>query len=268
MKDYVNPLLLLVVVALFAWAFQGPAEESAAFDPALWLLVLCATGCVVNGLLCMARLLAHRPVLMGAVWSMVYLVLGSVGWLFIARAAEEQSEQHTAYAALTAAEAPAAQADESGECRLSYAAALGKTRAVRQMLADPAVAGQTQVVLHAALRAAENGQCRVLQLMVPQYAAPTAAEEGMPLAVAAAVNGHLKATELLLALGADVNAADADGRTALMHAAINDDVPMLRLLLQHGAAADRTDAQGLRAADVARGAAAECLEQHAAQPQG
>lgn len=267
MKDYANPLLLLVVVALFAWVLQGPAEETAAVDPALWLLVLCATGCIVNGLLCMARVLAHRPVLMGAVWSMVYLVLGSVGWLFISRAAEGQSEQNAAYAALAAAEATPVQTDEAGECLLSYAAALGKTRALRQMLADPAVAGQTEPVLHAALRAAENGQCRVLQLMVPQYAAPTAVAEGMPLVVAAAVNGHAKATELLLALGADINAADADGRTALMHAAINEDVPMLRLLLRHGAAADRTDAQGLCAADVARGAAAECLEQHAAQPQ-
>lgn len=263
MKDYVNPLLLLVVVALFAWVFQGPAEESAAFDPALWLLVLCATGCVVNGLLCVARVLAHRPVLMGAVWSMVYLVLGSVGWLFISRAAEGQSEQNAAYAALAAAEASPVQADESGECRLSYAAALGKTRALRQMLADPAVAAQQEVVLHAALRAAENGQCRVLQLMVPQYTAPTAVAEGTPLVVAAAVNGHAKATELLLAMGADVNAADADGRTALMHAAINEDVPMLRLLLRHGADTARTDAQGLRAADVARGGSAEWLEQPA-----
>lgn len=267
MKDYVNPLLLLVVVALFAWVLQGPAEETAAIDPALWLLVLCATGCVVNGLLCMARMLAHRPVLMGAVWSMVYLVLGSVGWLFISRAAEGQSEQTAAYAALAAAEATPVQADEAGECLLSYAAALGRTRALAEMLKHPAVGAHTPQLNLAALRAAESGQCRALRLLVPQYAAPTAVAEGMPLVAAAAVNGHTKATELLLALGADINAADADGRTALMHAAINEDVPMLRLLLRHGADTARTDAQGLRAADVARGAAAECLEQHAAQPQ-
>ena len=66
MRDYANPVLLFLITALFAWAMSDlTVSESPWAQPGLWLLTLCATGCLVNGALCFARGLAHRPVLAG-----------------------------------------------------------------------------------------------------------------------------------------------------------------------------------------------------------
>ncbi len=48
-------------------------------------------------------------------------------------------------------------------------------------------------------------------------------------------NGDHASTQRLLRAGADVNAADSDGTTALMHAVIESDVNMMRLLVENGA---------------------------------
>src|SRR5579863_6820552 len=46
---------------------------------------------------------------------------------------------------------------------------------------------------------------------------------------------HIAAMRLLTAKGADVNAADADGSTAIMYAAANDDLELVRALIKAGA---------------------------------
>lgn len=51
----------------------------------------------------------------------------------------------------------------------------------------------------------------------------------------AAFEGNLPAVQRLLAAGADVNAADADGDTALMFAAYKGHAAVVHLLLAHGA---------------------------------
>lgn len=260
MKDYANPFLLLVVVALFALLLQAPSGEGGAVDPALWLLVLCATGCVVNGALCLSRALTRRSALACAVWSLGYLVLGCAAWVHISRGDEADAALRAGYADLRAVTENPTQTDAAGECLLTYAAALGKTRAVRRLLEHPAAAAQPQVAELAALRAAENGHTDVLKLLVPARVGVNAAPQGLPLLAGAAVNGAVKAAELLLSLGAAVDAADADGYTPLMHAAINGDVPMSRLLLQHGASPQCRNAQGQSAADLARGEVAELPE--------
>ena len=56
----------------------------------------------------------------------------------------------------------------------------------------------------------------------------------------------------LLRRGADVNAADTEGVTALMIAAAHDNAPMIGLLVQYGARADAKSAEGLTALDIAR----------------
>jgi len=48
-------------------------------------------------------------------------------------------------------------------------------------------------------------------------------------------NGDHASTRRLLRAGTDVNAADSDGTTALMHAVIESDVNMMRLLVENGA---------------------------------
>lgn len=258
MKDYANPLLLFLVVVLFALSFQEMADESR-FDPMLWLLVFCVTGCMVNGLLCIARSLAHRPVLMSAVWSMAFLVLGCMAWMFVSQGAEGDRELTAGYTALKTSGASFDAPDESGECLLTYAAALGKKRAVATMAesAEPAV--PQELWGKAAARAAARGHVNVLQVLVPAKAAPDAVCDGMPLLVTAAVNGRVKAVQFLLEQGAAVNAADAEGNTALIHAAVNDDVPMAKLLLQHGADKAATNAAGQTAADNARGEVADVI---------
>ena len=64
-----------------------------------------------------------------------------------------------------------------------------------------------------------------------------------PLA-GAAFKGDAGMVDLLVAGGAAVDAAGADGRTALMYAAMFDRVDVIDVLLRHGARADRVDGDG------------------------
>lgn len=66
---------------------------------------------------------------------------------------------------------------------------------------------------------------------------------GLALLVRAAQARRLVALQLLLDLGADVDEADSDGRTALHQAAHDGDLDIARLLVEHGADPDRTEAR-------------------------
>ena len=67
----------------------------------------------------------------------------------------------------------------------------------------------------------------------------------------AAGNGHLGATEALLAAGASIEAADEAGRTALIWAAYTGKLETLELLLSKGAKADAHDLWGATAVTTA-----------------
>ena len=72
---------------------------------------------------------------------------------------------------------------------------------------------------------------------VAAHTAPGLAAAPSSAAVAdAAMKGDAAAVRALLKDGADVNAAQADGMTALHWAALNGDVPTLEVLLTAGAA--------------------------------
>lgn len=77
------------------------------------------------------------------------------------------------------------------------------------------------------------------------------ANEPNPL-LAASARGDAEAVRTALAQGADVNAVDAAGRSALMLAAQRGDAVLVRLLLATGADPQRTDRNGLNAAAHAR----------------
>ncbi len=79
MKDYANPILLLIIIALLSWKVSMGIETPGTVE--LWLLTLCVTGCIVNGLLAIARALASKKAVMGVVWSMVYLIFCSCSWV-------------------------------------------------------------------------------------------------------------------------------------------------------------------------------------------
>ncbi len=83
-------------------------------------------------------------------------------------------------------------------------------------------------------------------------AARSASPAPLPRLLAAALAGDLAQARSAIANGDDLDAADGNGRTALMLAAQRGHVDMVRLLLDAGADAARTDRDGLSAADLAR----------------
>lgn len=252
MKDYANPTLLLLITALFAWCMAGGTEsDSALLQPGLWLLTVCATGCIVNGLLCLARALAHRPVLAGVVWSMVHLVLGCGAWVWLSQDEGVNREALAKYRERIAEHSlsPYA-ADEEGDSTLSLAAALGKDAVVRRLLAHyPHAEAEQPALLHAAWCAAQNGQDAPLRRLLEAGVPARAEYADAPLLITAVNSGKIKTVSALLAAGAEVNTPDAEGNTALMHAVVNGHYAMVKLLLEHGADPALTNHAGRRAAD-------------------
>lgn len=253
MRDYVNPLLVLLATVLFAWSMAGGTEsESALLQPSLWLITLCATGCIVNGLLCPARGLAHRPMLACAVWSMVYLLLGSFTWVYLMQedvTDSEAAEKYRAYIDDTDRSPYAV--DDAGDSTLSLAAALGKEAVVRRLLNHYAHgAAEHPALCHAAYRAAQSGREKPLRHLLAAGVPADAEETGDTLLTAAVNSGKSKTVLALLEAKADINRPDADGNTPLHHAALNGDLAMVKLLLEHGADKHRTNRSGYRPADL------------------
>lgn len=253
MKDYANPLLLLLLTALFAWSVSGGAEsDHALLQPELWLFTLCATGCLVNGLLCLARGLAHRPMLAGAMWSMVHLLVGCCAWVYLSQDDGIDREAAAKYRDYIADRARSPYtADEAGDCTLTLAAALGKDAVVRRLLAKhPHGEAEQPVLLRAARLAALNGRDGALRHLLAAGVPADGVVDGEPLLIAAVNSNKSKAVLALLPAGADVNGADAEGNMPLHHAARNGDFAMTKLLLEHGADRNRANAAGLRPADM------------------
>jgi ankyrin repeat protein len=83
-------------------------------------------------------------------------------------------------------------------------------------------------------------------------APPSLAGKPLSALLGAASAGDLDATRAALATGEDLEAVDAQGRTALMRAAALGHTAVVRLLLDAGASSAHTDLHGLTAADLAR----------------
>ncbi len=251
MRDYVNPLLLLVIVVLLACRVSCPGEVGLLDG---WILGLCVTAFVVNASLCLARLLVRRRALMSTVWATVYLVVGSCAWVVHGAVVDPADEEQTAFAALEQACRQGASpfvVDVHGDSFFSLAASLGKTRVVKNLLTAGAVPPEQLAV--AARRAAENGRTDVLQQLLAAGVAVNAPTGGTTLLCVAAQEGRAGTVELLLSAGADANQKDSDGTSPLMHAVLADSLPVVQFLLKAGADAAATDAEGRRAADFSRG---------------
>ena len=87
------------------------------------------------------------------------------------------------------------------------------------------------------------GDAAAIERLAAEGASPNAQKHGYPAVYRAASNGHAGAVSALARLGADLDARDSWGRTALMPAALDGYVECARALLAGGA--DRT----LRATD-------------------
>jgi len=92
------------------------------------------------------------------------------------------------------------------------------------------------------LRAAGDGDIRVLKLLVKQEIDPKSIDAQRMTAVHLAAQGnHEEAVTYLLDLGLDINATNSNGKTALMLAAGDGKATMVRFLLKQGAKPELKD---------------------------
>lgn len=255
MKDYANPLLLLIVIALLSWKVSVGIETPNSVE--VWLLTLCATGFVVNGLLGIARALANRKALMSVIWSVVYLVFCSCSWVTLRQEKDYRAELK-AYNELNAqwqdGKNPFSLVDAEGRSLLELAAILGKKMAVRGLLAQPEAAEAAEVILKAAINAAENGHHELLRILAQQkggFDFDRLCDGRSPL-IAAVLNNNQKCTEVLLQLKANPNMCDENGVSPLMHAVINDNRAIASELMKYGANPFLKDFTGRDAASCSR----------------
>lgn len=251
MRDYANPTLLLIVVGLFAWGLTYSAESGAATG--VWAMGLCTTAFIVNGALCLARMVTHRPALMSAVWCAVFLILTACAWVMFSAADDDiYAEERAAYNNRLRewkelGQYPFTSPQQEQECLLVLAAGLGKHRVLRELLDSPEVAQHSDVLQQAAMTAAGNGQTKALYLLLNAGVDANTTFHGTSLICAATIHGNLDTVKLLLQRAANPNIGDTEGISPIMHAVINEDIRMVRMLMQHGAnpaqkAADGRDA--------------------------
>lgn len=246
MKDYVNPLLLLAVIVLMACRGVAETADDAAVS-GTWAAALCVTAVLVDGALALASALARRRPLMYVVWSVSFLVLGCCIW---AMPPVDDSQEAEAYREQQRAATDPLARDAEGETLLSRAAALGRLPDVVKLLNE--THPPMELIAEAGMRAAENNRVEVLEALARAGMPANAVVRGVPLLHGAALNGACKAMEWLLMRGAEVNARDAEGATALIQAAASAGVPAVRVLLKYGADVRLRDTDGRCAADFAK----------------
>lgn len=256
MKDYANPLLLLVIIALLSWKVSMGVETPTSVE--VWLLTLCVTGFIVNGLLAVARAMSKRKAVMNVVWSAVYLIFCSCAWVTM-RQEKDYRQEITAYHELNAKWQeqqvnPYTLVDEDGRSLLELAAILGKKMAVRGLLAQPEAAQAGDIILRAAVSAAENGRHELLRILAQQKNGFNFNQiiDGRTALIGAVLNNKQKCVEVLLELKADPNLCDDSGVSPLMHAVIDNNRAMASLLIEHGADPTLQDHTGRDAASCSR----------------
>lgn len=239
MKDYANPLLLLIVIALLSWKVSMGIDTPATVE--VWLLTLCVSGFLVNGLLSIARAMAGRRALMAVVWSVVYLIFCSCAWVSL-RQEKNYRTEISAYNSLNAkwqeeGANPFSLFDSDGRSLLELATILGKKMSVRGLLAQPEAAQAGDLILKAAVSAAENGRHEMFALLNQQqqnFDFDRLSNGSTPL-IAAVLSNKYKCVEALLKLQASPDMCDENGVSPIMHAVIDDNRRMARLLMSHGA---------------------------------
>lgn len=93
-----------------------------------------------------------------------------------------------------------------------------------------------------------------------QVAVNSRGKDGLTALMWAADRGHLEVADILISVGADLNATDGDGQTALHYAAYCDHAEMAGALVNHGASIDISDSDGLTPLQAATGATRAAIE--------
>lgn len=154
--------------------------------------------------------------------------------------------------ALLAARASPNVANKEKLSPLYAAAKNGSQEVVEQLIKagaelEPKGAGRKTALTYAA----EQGNIRMVMTILAAAKEREAKLDLIPALDAAADKGHGRVVELLVNAGADVNAADKEGRTPLMRAALSDQVETLSILIKAGADPAKTDRHGMQAYDHA-----------------
>ena len=138
--------------------------------------------------------------------------------------------------------------DEGGMTALMHAAMHDDPRVVKRLLevqADVAArdAKGWTALMHATRK--DRGYSAIIELLIASGAEVDAAHKRGGTALSSACyNGHVRAVELLLDAGADVNVKDQAGWTPLICASLNGHTPVVKLLLAAGAEVNAKDAAG------------------------
>lgn len=138
-----------------------------------------------------------------------------------------------------------------GETLLMLAAREGKPDVVKTILAArPRIQARNPLGESALMLATIMGHTEIVRLLL-DAGAPVNHSGWTPLIYAAARN-RLDIARLLIAKGADINAAADNGTTALMMASREGQLPMLLLLMEHGANAKYVSPHGHSALSLAQ----------------
>lgn len=256
MKDFVNPLLLLITIVLLSWKISMGLETPSSVE--VWLLTLCATAFAVNLLICIARMITKRKALMSFVWCTVHIIFFSCAWVVL-RQEKDYRHEVEAYNALNAKWEqgkvnPYGLVDDEGRSLLELAAILGKKMVVRNLLAQPEAAQAGDVIMRAAIGAAENGRHELLSILANEKQGFDFNKviDGKTLLIAAVLSDNRLCAKVLLDLKANPNLCDENGVSPLMHAVIDNNRGMARLLMDYGADPYLKDHTGRHAASCSR----------------
>jgi ankyrin repeat protein len=154
--------------------------------------------------------------------------------------------------ALAAAGADVNATDTDGRTALLTAIDHNDEELVKGLLADgakPEQAGPLRIApLEVAVEKNYTGMVKALLEAAGKAETRLALEPALTMAVE---KTNTALVEALIAAGADVNIADADGRTPLIKAALKDNVEVMAMLVKAGARVDADDRRGMRAYDHA-----------------
>ncbi|MBQ9829020.1 MAG: ankyrin repeat domain-containing protein [Akkermansia sp.] len=256
MKDFANPLLLLIIIILLSWKISTGMETPASVE--VWLLTLCATGFAVNLLLCVAKLFSKRKSLMSFVWCTVHIIFFSCAWVVL-RQEKDFRDEVKAYNALNSRweqekADPYQLRDEEGRSLLELAAILGKKMVVKKLISLPQATQSEEIIMRAAVAAAENGRHELLTLLAKsnQGIDFNKVIDGKTLLISAVLSDNRTCAKVLLDLKANPDICDENGVSPLMHAVIDDNRSMVRLLMDYGADPYLKDHTGRHAASCSR----------------
>lgn len=145
-------------------------------------------------------------------------------------------------------------ADHLSSLPLHHACKSGHLEVARFLLEQGSDYSSYLTGLSAVEMAAANNSCEILELLIERGASvEDSGAGGRPPIVSAAAGGCIEALQLLLDAGADPNAADLLGNTALhvVVTALPDPSDIIRTMLLHGADRTRRNLSGESAARLA-----------------